>query len=56
MQKATINWTNTLIFTLTPLFALTLVPWYGFTYGYELFEVVVFVILMGYCGMSITAG
>jgi stearoyl-CoA desaturase (delta-9 desaturase) len=56
MQKAPINWTNTLIFTLTPFFALTLVPWYGFTYGYDLYEVVVFVILMGYCGMSITAG
>lgn len=56
MQKAPINWTNTLLFTLTPLFAVTLVPYYGFTHGYGLYEWVVFFILMGFCGMSITAG
>jgi len=56
MQKAPINWTNTILFTLTPLLAVTLVPYYGFTHGYGLYEWLVFVVLMGFCGMSITAG
>ena len=56
MQKAPINWVNTILFTLTPLLAVTLVPYYGFTHGYGLYEWVVFFLLMGFCGMSITAG
>ncbi|MEX2469532.1 MAG: fatty acid desaturase [Pseudohongiellaceae bacterium] len=56
MAKAPINWTNMLLFSLTPAAAITLVPLYGFFYGYDLFEWVVFVLLMGYCGISITAG
>jgi stearoyl-CoA desaturase (delta-9 desaturase) len=56
MQKAPRNWTNTLLFTLTPLFAITLVPYYGLTHGYDLYEWIVFIVLMGFCGMSITAG
>jgi stearoyl-CoA desaturase (delta-9 desaturase) len=56
MEKAPINWTNMLLFSLTPLLALILVPLYGFLYGYDLYEWVVFVVLMGFCGMSITAG
>ncbi len=56
MQKAPLNWTNTLLFTLTPLAALTLVPYYGFTHGYGVYEWSVFILLMGFCGMSITAG
>lgn len=56
MDKAPINWTNMLLFTLTPLFAVTLVPAYGYFYGYDLYEWVVFLLLMGFCGMSITAG
>ena len=56
MEKAPINWTNMLLFILTPAFALLLVPAYGYFYGYDLYEWLVFVILMGFCGMSITAG
>jgi stearoyl-CoA desaturase (delta-9 desaturase) len=56
MEKAPINWTNMLLFSLTPAFALLLVPAYGYFYGYDLYEWVVFVLLMGFCGMSITAG
>lgn len=56
MQKPPINWTNTLLFSLTPLAAVILVPWYGFSQGYDLYEWIVFVLLMGFCGMSITAG
>lgn len=56
MQKPPINWTNMVLFTLTPLAAVTLVPWYGFTHGYDAFEWLTFVLMMGFCGMSITAG
>ena len=56
MEKAPINWTNMLLFSLTPAFALLLVPAYGYFYGYDLYEWVVFVLLMVFCGMSITAG
>lgn len=56
MPKAPINWTNTILFTLTPLFAVTLVPYYGLTHGYGAYEWGVFIVLMGFCGMSITAG
>ena len=56
MEKAPINWTNMLLFILTPAFALLLVPAYGYFYGYDLYEWLVFVLLMGFCGMSITAG
>lgn len=55
-EHAPVNWTNMILFSLTPLFAITLVPWYGFTYGYSLYDWLVFVLLMGFCGISITAG
>lgn len=45
-----------LLFSLTPAFAVTLVPLYGYFYGYDLYEWLVFLLLMGFCGMSITAG
>jgi stearoyl-CoA desaturase (Delta-9 desaturase) len=56
MEKAPINWTNMLLFSITPACAITLVPLYGYFYGYDLYEWLVFVLLMGFCGMSITAG
>ena len=56
MEKAPINWTNTLLFSLTPASALFLVPLYGYFYGYDLYAWIVFLLLMAFCGMSITAG
>ncbi len=56
MEKAPINWTNMLLFSLTPAFAIVLVPLYGYFYGYDLYEWAVFILLMGFCGISITAG
>ena len=56
MEKAPINWTNMLLFSLTPAFAIVLVPLYGYFYGYDLYEWAVFLLLMGFCGISITAG
>ena len=56
MQKAPINWMNTLFLTLTPLGALIFVPLYGFNYGFTLFEWSVFAVYMMATGMSITGG
>ena len=56
MEKAPINWINMWLFSLTPALALVLVPTYGFLYGYDGFEWAVFIVMMGVCGMSITAG
>lgn len=56
MSKAPINLTNMLLFSLTPLLAVILVPLYGFFYGYDIFEWLMFAMLMAFCGMSITAG
>lgn len=56
MEKAPINWTNMLLFTITPACAITLVPLYGYFYGYDLFEWAAFLLMMGFCGLSITAG
>ena len=56
MEKAPINWTNMLLFSITPACAVILVPLYGFYFGYDLYDWVVFVLLMGFCGLSITAG
>lgn len=56
MTKAPINWTNMLLFSLTPLAAATLVPWYGWRYGFDWIEWGMFLLLLAFCGMSITAG
>lgn len=56
MEKAPINWTNMLLFSITPAAALTLVPLYGYFYGYDLFEWAIFLFMMAFCGFSITAG
>ncbi|MEX0618889.1 MAG: fatty acid desaturase [Pseudohongiellaceae bacterium] len=56
MRKPPVNWTNMLLFSLTPLLAVTLVPLYGFYHGYDWYDWSVFVLLMGFCGLSITAG
>ncbi len=55
-EHAPINWTNMILFTSTPLLAAILVPWYGMVYGYSLYDWVAFILMMGFCGISITAG
>ena len=56
MKKPPIIWLNTLFFSTTFLAAVTLVPWYGFTYGYSTANWIAFIACMFYCGLSITAG
>lgn len=54
--KPPIRWLNLAVLGIPPLVALTVVPWYGFTHGYDAFEWVWFLILLTFCEMSITAG
>ncbi|MEC7188478.1 MAG: fatty acid desaturase [Pseudomonadota bacterium] len=56
MEQAPINWTNMLLFSVTPLLAVILVPLYGYLDGYDLYEWLVFLGMMFFCGLSITAG
>lgn len=55
-EHAPINWVTTTVFTLTPLAALTLVPWYGLTHGFSAAAVVLFFVFLWLGGVSITAG
>lgn len=55
-SKPKILWVNTLFFAITGFFAFVVVPWYGFTVGFDAFQVIATILCMGYCGMSITAG
>jgi stearoyl-CoA desaturase (delta-9 desaturase) len=55
-EHAPVNWVTTVVFTLTPLVALTLVPWYGFTHGYSLAAWISFVLILAATGMAITSG
>ena len=55
-NKAPINWTNMILFTVTPALAATLVPAYGWIVGFDAFEWSMFATMMVFCGMSITAG
>ncbi len=45
-----------LLFSVTPLLAVILVPLYGYLDGYDLYEWLVFLGMMLFCGLSITAG
>lgn len=56
MQKPPIIWLNVFIFAATFLAAITVVPWYGYAYGYETFEFVCLIVGIFFCGLSITGG
>jgi hypothetical protein len=55
-EHAPINWVTTTVFTLTPLAALILVPWYGIEHGFSGWAWLSFVFFLWACGISITAG
>jgi len=54
--KPPIRWVNVAVLGVPILVSLTLVPWYGFTFGFDAYEWVWFGILMAFCELSITAG
>ena len=55
-KKAPIDWTPTLMLTLTPIAALILVPWFGLTYGFSVGAIVTMVLFIIWNGLGITAG
>jgi stearoyl-CoA desaturase (Delta-9 desaturase) len=55
-RKPPLIWTNTLMFSLTFLVAVTVVPWYGFQYGYSGAAWVLLFVFLVANGMSITGG
>jgi len=56
LQKPPLLWTNVLVFGLTGLAAAILVPLYGMLVGYHWTAILACVLLLGYSGISITAG
>lgn len=54
--KAPINWLPATLLTSTFFAALTIVPWYGFTHGFDAFEWSMFAIFLVFNGLSITGG
>ena len=55
-RKAPRIWSTTLMFTLTLVAALALVPWFGLTHGFSVGAWVLFVVFLYANGMSITGG
>jgi stearoyl-CoA desaturase (delta-9 desaturase) len=56
MKKPAIIWLNVSIFTITGLIALLAVPYYEYAVGFDLFTIIAATIVLGFCGISITAG
>ncbi|WP_438864467.1 acyl-CoA desaturase [Neptunicella sp.] len=56
MNKPPLVKTNVILFTLTALISVTLVPWEAVTNGFDWVEIGSFILLTGYAGISITAG
>jgi len=54
--KAPLVWANVLMFLVTFVAAVVLVPWYGLTHGFTRADVVVCILFAGANGMAITAG
>ena len=56
MEKLPLKKPNFIVLTLTPLLAVIFVPWYGFTVGYDAFELGIFAFFMVATGLAVTAG
>ena len=55
-EHAPINWVALIMFIVTTLVAVTLVPWYGMTHGFETSAWVSYLVLTWLTGMAITGG
>ncbi|MBC7984347.1 MAG: fatty acid desaturase [Candidatus Obscuribacterales bacterium] len=55
-DRPPINWVTATVIVSTFLLAVTVTPWYGFTYGFSTAAWVLFFLFMGANGMAITAG
>lgn len=55
-EKPPVNWLPTIMFIVTTLVTVTLVPWYAIEYGYQTSAIVAFFAITWLTGMSITGG
>lgn len=55
-NRAPVNWPAAIMFVLTTIPVVTVLPWYGLTFGFDAFEWTCFFVLWALNGMSITAG
>ncbi|MBK8970792.1 MAG: fatty acid desaturase [Hahellaceae bacterium] len=55
-EKAPVNWPAALIFAGTFAVTVSLVPLYGYYFGYDAVEWFAFIVMLALCGFSITAG
>ncbi len=55
-STAKVNWTNSSFLTSTAVLTFTLVPWYLYNYGIDLFQTVMFFVFCIITGLSITLG
>ncbi|WP_111980081.1 acyl-CoA desaturase [Algibacillus agarilyticus] len=55
-NQSPIIWTNVIVFAVTGLISLLLVPYYALTHGFDAVEITATILCLGYCGMSITVG
>jgi len=55
-QRAPLNWPVTLVFSLTFLAAVTVVPWYGMVHGYSLWAWIFFAVFVILNGIGIGSG
>lgn len=55
-ERPQINWVPAIILTATPIAALTLIPWYAFSFDFSTAAWVSFVVLLFLNGLSITGG
>ena len=51
-----LNWVTTSLFSLTFVAAITAVPLYGIYHGYDTVEWITAILMLAFCGFSITAG
>ena len=56
LSKPPIRWLNLAVLGIPVAVSLTIVPWYGFTYGYDAYEWLWCLGLLAFCELSITAG
>jgi len=56
VTKPPLNWSRVLMFGLTAIVAVTVVPWYGFTHGYSAAAWIWFAVLLYANGLAITTG
>ena len=56
MKKPKLIWLNVIVFTVTALITLLGVPAYAYMHGFDIWQITLMVLAIGFCEISITAG